>query len=83
MIGGKDLDLHVLYVEVTGKGGYEKVWLLLVLFFYFFVLPFDVFSLWFFFWTHILIFHEAIYFIFLYIYFVPVGSGREEMEGSQ
>ncbi|XP_056163969.1 high mobility group B protein 9 isoform X2 [Syzygium oleosum] len=25
VIGGKDLDLHVLYVEVTGKGGYEKV----------------------------------------------------------
>lgn len=25
MIGGKELDLHVLYVEVTRRGGYEKV----------------------------------------------------------
>jgi hypothetical protein len=25
VIGGKELDLHVLYVEVTKRGGYEKV----------------------------------------------------------
>lgn len=25
MIGGKELNLHVLYVEVTRRGGYEKV----------------------------------------------------------
>lgn len=25
VIGGKELDLHVLYVEVTRRGGYEKV----------------------------------------------------------
>lgn len=25
MIGGKELDLHVLYVEATKRGGYEKV----------------------------------------------------------
>lgn len=25
MIGGKELDLHVLYVEVTTRSGYEKV----------------------------------------------------------
>ena len=25
VIGGKELDLHVLYVEVTERGGYEKV----------------------------------------------------------
>lgn len=25
MIGGKELDLHVLYVEATNRGGYEKV----------------------------------------------------------
>lgn len=26
VIGGKELDLHILYVEVTRRGGYEKVW---------------------------------------------------------
>lgn len=25
VIGGKELDLHVLYVEVTRRSGYEKV----------------------------------------------------------
>ncbi|KAJ4835004.1 High mobility group B protein 9 [Turnera subulata] len=25
VIGGKELDLHVLYVEATRRGGYEKV----------------------------------------------------------
>lgn len=25
MIGGKDLNLHVLYVEVTKRGGYDQV----------------------------------------------------------
>lgn len=25
MIGRKELDLHILYVEVTKRGGYEKV----------------------------------------------------------
>ncbi|GMY28155.1 high mobility group B protein 9 [Fagus crenata] len=25
VIGGKELDLHILYVEVTNRGGYEKV----------------------------------------------------------
>jgi len=25
VIGGKELDLHVLYVEVTKRSGYEKV----------------------------------------------------------
>jgi hypothetical protein len=25
VIGGKELDLHVLYVEATKRGGYEKV----------------------------------------------------------
>ena len=25
MIGGKELDLHVLYSEVTRRGGHEKV----------------------------------------------------------
>lgn len=25
MIGGKELDLHILYVEVTRRGGFEKV----------------------------------------------------------
>lgn len=25
VIGGKELDLHILYVEVTRRGGFEKV----------------------------------------------------------
>lgn len=25
MIGGKELDLQVLYVETTNRGGYDKV----------------------------------------------------------
>ena len=25
MIGGKELNLHVLYVEVTKRGGFDKV----------------------------------------------------------
>ena len=33
MIGGKELDLHILYVEVTKRGGYEKVWLCYLIFF--------------------------------------------------
>lgn len=30
VIGGKELDLHILYVEVTKRGGYEKVRLCLI-----------------------------------------------------
>ena len=33
VIGGKELDLHILYVEVTKRGGYEKVWLCYLIFF--------------------------------------------------
>ena len=36
MIGGKELDLHVLYVEATKRGGYEKV-----SFFYYYIRSFD------------------------------------------
>lgn len=34
VIGGKELDLHVLYVEVTRRSGYEKVWALSVVLVY-------------------------------------------------
>lgn len=30
VIGRKELDLHILYAEVTHRGGYEKVRLLLI-----------------------------------------------------
>lgn len=30
-VGGKPLDLHRLFVEVTSRGGLEKVWLLFYL----------------------------------------------------
>lgn len=36
MIGGKELDLHLLYGEVTKKGGFEKVIILTFHFFFFF-----------------------------------------------
>lgn len=34
MIGGKELDLHVLYVEATKRGGFEKVNLFHIFFFF-------------------------------------------------
>lgn len=36
MIGGKELDLHILYVEVTRRGGFEKVRLSIPKYKYFF-----------------------------------------------
>lgn len=36
MIGGKELDLHLLYGEVTKKGGFEKVIILTFQFLSFF-----------------------------------------------
>lgn len=39
-VGGKPLDLHRLFVEVTSRGGLEKVWLLFYLFIFLYVVSF-------------------------------------------